>query len=207
MMLFWKIRYLHRADQQFKDRNLYLQTKTLDPVTQAAVELVALNQSSKTERDIMKYRHLFREDKSTAGPGDPNNWDSFRTVGPSEYFEDETGKEITDQDMGPILTDSPTARLRWPSPPFPGNERVLGAVLYRTGRPAEAVQQFREAEQHRPLRAWDHLFLAMANDQLGQHELAQTGWQRQWHGLTKPTRRKRTKPEAKARSGTRGKNA
>ncbi len=104
MMLFWKIRYLHRADQQFKDRSLYLQTKTLDPVTRAAVELVALNQSPKTERDIMKYRHLFREDKSKAGPGDPNNWDSFRTVGPSEYVEDETGKEITDQDMGPILT-------------------------------------------------------------------------------------------------------
>ena len=111
MMLLWKIRYLDRTDKQFKDRYLYLHTKTLDPVTRAAVELVVENKSSKTERAILKYRHLFTEEKSGNAPGNPNEWDKFSTVGPSEYFEDETGKEITDHEMGPILTGSPTARL------------------------------------------------------------------------------------------------
>ena len=41
MMLFWKIRYLDRAEKQFKDRYLYLHTKTLDPVARATIELVA----------------------------------------------------------------------------------------------------------------------------------------------------------------------
>ena len=45
MMLLWKIRYLDRSDKQFKDRYLYLNTKSLDPVTRATVELVAESKS------------------------------------------------------------------------------------------------------------------------------------------------------------------
>jgi hypothetical protein len=111
MMLFWKIRYLDRADKQFKDRHLYLHTKTLDPVTRATVELVAENRSSRTEREILKYRHLFVEKEPGASPGDPNDWDRFIGVNPSEYFEDETGKEITHDEMAQILSESPTARM------------------------------------------------------------------------------------------------
>ncbi len=110
MMLFWKIRYLDRADRQFKDRYLYLDTKTLDPVARATVELVAENKSSRTEREILKYRHRFVEG-ALEGPGDPNDWDKFLTVGPSEYLEDETGREITHDEMAQILTGSPTARV------------------------------------------------------------------------------------------------
>jgi uncharacterized protein (DUF433 family) len=111
MMLSWNICYLDRADKQFKDRCLYLDTKTLDSVTRATVELVADRKWSKTEREILKFRHLFIEDKSGTGPVDPNKWDSFSTVDLSEYFEDETGEEITGDEVGRILTGSPTARL------------------------------------------------------------------------------------------------
>jgi hypothetical protein len=110
MMLSWKIRYLDRADKQFKDRYLYLNTKSLDPTTQAAVELVAENKSSKKEREILKYKHLFTEG-TLEGPGDHDNWGRFSSVGPSEYFEDDTGKEISDNEMAQILTGSPTARV------------------------------------------------------------------------------------------------
>ena len=47
MMLFWKIRYLDRTDKQFKDRYLYLHTKTLEAVSRATVEFVAENKSFK----------------------------------------------------------------------------------------------------------------------------------------------------------------
>ncbi len=110
MMLLWKIRYLDRTDKQFKDRYLYLDTKSLDPVARAAVELVAENRSSKTEREILKYRQIFVEG-TAEGPGDPNDWDKFSTVGPSEYLEDEAGREITHDEMAQILTGSPTARV------------------------------------------------------------------------------------------------
>ena len=63
MLLHWKIRYLDRTDKQFKDRNLYLNTKTLDPVMQATVEFVISNDSLRTEREILKYRHLFVEER------------------------------------------------------------------------------------------------------------------------------------------------
>jgi hypothetical protein len=109
MMLLWKIRYLDRTDKQFKDRYLYLHTKTLDPVVRAAVELVAENRSNRTDREILKYRHLFVE-RAAEGHADPNDWDKFSTVGPSEYLEDETGREISHDEMARILTGSPTAR-------------------------------------------------------------------------------------------------
>jgi hypothetical protein len=111
MMLFWKIRYLDRNDTQFKDRYLYLNTKTLDAVTRASVELLAESRSSRTEREILKYKRLFVEGTVDGVPGDsPSNWDKFKTVCPSEYFEDETGKEISADEIGRILTGNSTAR-------------------------------------------------------------------------------------------------
>src|SRR5262249_22335731 len=91
MMLFWKIRYLDRTDKQFKDRCLYLHTKTLDPVTRAAVELIVENKSSRMEHEILKYRHLFVEGSLEKAPGNPGEWDKFNTVFLTEYFEDEAG--------------------------------------------------------------------------------------------------------------------
>jgi hypothetical protein len=111
MMLFWKIRYLDRTDKQFKDRCLYLHTKKLDPVTRAAVELIVENKSSRTEREILKYRHLFVEGSLEDARGNPDDWDKFNTVFLTEYFEDEAGKELTPDEMAQIVTGSPTARV------------------------------------------------------------------------------------------------
>ncbi len=111
MMLSWKIRYLDRADKQFKDRDLFLDTKTLDPVTRAAVELVVEGKSSKTERDVLRFRHLFHEGEFPWHGDGPLPWDGLQMLCLSDYFEDETGKEISLQEMGPILTGSPTAML------------------------------------------------------------------------------------------------
>lgn len=117
MMLFWKIRYLDRTDKTFKDRYLYLETETLEPVTRAAIELVTEGKSSRSRREILKYRHLFVEGSLESLPSDPRGWVEFRGVGPSEYFEDEVGTEITILDMGPILTGDPEARF------YPGHFR------------------------------------------------------------------------------------
>jgi len=111
MILHWKVRYLDRADKQFKDRYFYLNTMTLDPVTRAAVELVAENRSYKTEREILKYRHLFVEVTLQQMLGNPEGFSGLIGVNPSEYFEDEAGKEITRNEMAQILTGSPTARF------------------------------------------------------------------------------------------------
>ena len=40
MLVFWKTRYLNRVDRNFGDRSLYLDTRTLDAATRAAIELL-----------------------------------------------------------------------------------------------------------------------------------------------------------------------
>jgi hypothetical protein len=107
VLLFWKIRYFDRTDRDFKDRSLYLHTPSLDPVTRAAVELVVENRSPGANREILKYRNLFVEGTLQGPPGGVKEWDRFVGVGPSEYFEDETGKELTLREMGPLLTGDP----------------------------------------------------------------------------------------------------
>lgn len=110
MILFLSFRYLDRADKQFKDRDLFLNTKSLDPVLRAAVELLAENNSPKSQREILKYRHLF----STVSPPRPTNHtepEKYMSVGPTEYYEDETGKEISGDELAQILTGNPTARI------------------------------------------------------------------------------------------------
>ena len=40
MLLFWRIKYLDSRDRQFKDRDLTLDTTTLDAVDRAAIEAI-----------------------------------------------------------------------------------------------------------------------------------------------------------------------
>jgi eukaryotic-like serine/threonine-protein kinase len=54
----------------------------------------------------------------------------------------------------------------------PGNSRILGAVLYRTGNCETAVEQLEAAAKFVRLRAWDHCFLAMAHHRLGNRDKA-----------------------------------
>lgn len=111
MLLFWKIRYLDRTDSDFKDRCLYLHTQSLDPITRAAVEFVVENRSSKTEREILKYRHLFVEGKENRPSAGVRDFERYKGVFLVDYFEDETGKELTIQEMGPLLTGDPNTRF------------------------------------------------------------------------------------------------
>src|ERR1051326_2625913 len=110
MLLLWKIRYYDRADKKFKHRHLYLDTQTLDAVTRAAVELVVESKTG-NDRDILKYRHLFVEgDPESLGKG-PHAWTTGGAVGPSDYLEDQNGKEISEREHAQIVTGSPTARF------------------------------------------------------------------------------------------------
>jgi tetratricopeptide (TPR) repeat protein len=55
---------------------------------------------------------------------------------------------------------------------FKGNERVLGACLYRAGEYERAAQEFEKSHQNFKPVAWDHCFLAMLHFKLGRTEEA-----------------------------------
>src|SRR5438105_3539673 len=103
MHLFWRIRYLDSRDKQFMDRDLWLDTETLEPVTKAAVEATyALNHSG--HRAMLRYRHLFREERPEANPLAFGG--GFCVP---DYFEDEAGQELSYKRMAVVLTGDPQA--------------------------------------------------------------------------------------------------
>jgi len=109
MLLFWRIRYLDTRDKEFKDRDLWLDTDTLDPVTKAAVELCAEMERPGGGRRMLRHRHLFRERTFS---GDEMKGMVHRCGGMSmfclpDYFEDENGKELTRKEMAVALTGDP----------------------------------------------------------------------------------------------------
>jgi len=111
MILFWRIRYLDRRDRRFKDRDLYLDTSTLDAKSRAAVELCCELNESGTSREILKHRGLFIEvGMSTCDKVALCGEQGFKTVFfAHDYFEDELGNELSTNEVGRILTGSPTA--------------------------------------------------------------------------------------------------
>jgi hypothetical protein len=113
MLLFWKIRYLDSADNGFKDRELWLDTDSLDPVTKTAVEATYALKDVGEKRDMLRYRYLFREKRPTdeemqAASLKPNGWGIIFIV---DYFEDEAVQELTYKEMAVILTGDPQAIL------------------------------------------------------------------------------------------------
>ncbi len=107
MVVYWQIRYLNRSDRQFNDRMLFLDTAELDHVLRAAVEILIETHSSRTEREIIKFRQLFTE---VSDVGFANNHQCGSVFCLASYFEDETGAELTDREMGQILTWSENVR-------------------------------------------------------------------------------------------------
>ena len=106
MLLSWKIKYLDSRDKQIKNRDLLLDTDTLDAVTKGIVEAIYESQDIGNRRDILKYRHLFHEvdnyeDEFAETCQNPF---SIYSVGPYDYFEDENAKEITSKEMSRIIT-------------------------------------------------------------------------------------------------------
>lgn len=112
MLLSWKIRYLDRNDRQFKDRDLLLNTNSLPPLKKAEVELAIECQTPKTERSFLKYKNLFKEESlADLSTEQINAAGTVKTFSLTDYFEDETGKEITLSEIGPILTGNADAVL------------------------------------------------------------------------------------------------
>ncbi len=112
MLIFWRIRYFDRTEKSFKDRDLCLDTATLPPAKRAAVELLAEAKGNRSEREFLKFKSLFREESlADWGQARLNAAGEIKSFFLHDYFEDESGKEITPAEMGPILTGSPTAVL------------------------------------------------------------------------------------------------
>jgi len=111
MFLFWRIRYLETREKQFKDRELWLETDTLDDVTKAAVELAYELKDIGHQREMLRYRHLFRENNPTKDESNPlcQRHNEISTVFIHDYFEDENGNELSNKQMAEILTGKPDA--------------------------------------------------------------------------------------------------
>lgn len=110
MLLFWRIRYFDRRERKFRNRDLFLDTATLPAAKRAAVELLAESEGWRNNREFCRFKPLFTED-------DLSNWiGKFgqglgRTISFSiaDYLEDETGREIPQQELGPLVTGNPNA--------------------------------------------------------------------------------------------------
>ena len=115
MILLWKIRYLDTRDKQFKDRDLWLDTNSLDVATKATVELICKLKDRSQERKISQYRHFFKEKDDTSGNMiDVYNYDnSMDSVFIHDYFEDENGNELSNKQMASILTGKSDAIMFW----------------------------------------------------------------------------------------------
>lgn len=128
MLLFWRIRYLDTRDKQFKDRDLWLDTDTLDPVTKAAVETTyALKDCG--YRGMLQYRRLFKEER------EPNSALDFNGCFVHDYFEDENAQELSYARMAVVLTGDPKAVF------FPPGTRRHDAEYCQAEKPPIHLEQ------------------------------------------------------------------
>lgn len=110
MFLFWRIRYLDTTDREFKDRDLWLDTETLDDVTKAAVEARTELKAYGGHREMLKYRHLFQpEDSIAVMQRRAEVSGHIASVFVHNYFEDENGTELSRKQMAVALTGSESA--------------------------------------------------------------------------------------------------
>lgn len=111
MLIYWKIRYLDRTTREFGDRSLYLETTALVPVTKAAIELAVEAKTQAERRRFLRYRSLFKEDNTsqTMDEWRKTPGGDFRCVPIHEYFEDETGEELSQTELMRVLTGDPAA--------------------------------------------------------------------------------------------------
>jgi len=95
MRIHWTVRCFNRKAKESFDRHLFLDTDTdsLDAVTRSRVEL-CIEQRSTHERQVLKYRHFFKEAKPLSPEADiPSK--RFCVICVRDYFEDEDGQEIS----------------------------------------------------------------------------------------------------------------
>ena len=111
MLLFWRIDYLDSSDKQFKDRDLWLDTNALEPFDKAAVEAIYDLQDTGCSRDMLRYKHLFQKENPFEELSDQDRpfCGSLGTVSIHDYFEDESGNELSRKRMAEVLTGNPNA--------------------------------------------------------------------------------------------------
>ena len=144
MLLFWRIRYLDTRDRQFKDRDLYLDTDTLDPATKAAVEYACeLRGSGSIGREILRYRSLFLEGSPLEGEAGAKAKTAakFHSFCIPDYFEDEVGEELSTLRMGQVLSGDPNAVM------FPGYYRAHDMQLALAQNPTIDIGPVRLSQQ------------------------------------------------------------
>lgn len=108
MLLVWKVRYIDSRDSQLKNRNLWLDTKTLDPVKKAAVEMCCEADRSGNRRSMLRYRSLFQEEKGADQLNElMKRSDNVSMFCVFDYFEDDNSKELTRNQVAVIQTGNP----------------------------------------------------------------------------------------------------
>ena len=112
MILFWRVGYFDPTVREFKDRDLWLDTDELDPVTKAAVEACNELRDAGGGRGMLKYRHLFRpENSSEEMQKRVNQSGRMASFCIPDYREDENGLELTGKRLAVALTGSETAMM------------------------------------------------------------------------------------------------
>jgi hypothetical protein len=111
MLLFWRIRYLDEKDGDWKNRDLWLDTNSIDPVSKAALEMIVALKSSSQVRRVRAFRGLFQEKTLSE-----QEWRQLvdsqgtpRHIFVEDYFEDENGDELTSKKLALALTGNPDA--------------------------------------------------------------------------------------------------
>jgi hypothetical protein len=102
MIIEWSVQCFSRTNKNFFDRYLVLDTASLDPITRSRVEMYLEHRSSQ-EREILKFRHLFKEREVPSSEGKLRH-DSYHSFAILDYIEDEDGKEITLTECARIQT-------------------------------------------------------------------------------------------------------
>jgi hypothetical protein len=97
MFLCWKVRYYDRGDKLFKDRDLYLDTDTLDHIAKAAVELCHAMDERGHGRGMLRFRHLFQEHRYTHSEIETlvERHGSYIGFCVTDYFEDDIGNDVS----------------------------------------------------------------------------------------------------------------
>jgi hypothetical protein len=110
MILFWRIRYFDTIEKQFKDRDLWLDTETVDAVTKAAIETCNELKEPLGGRGMIKYRHLFKPEAASGEMHDRiDRSGKFATVFIHDYHEDENGNQLSRKELGVAITGDETA--------------------------------------------------------------------------------------------------
>lgn len=102
MIIAWRVLCFDRQTRQDSEKWLHLDTRTLPPVQQAAVELT-MDTREYNDRSMVKFRNLFAYTPDLEG-----KWGDGRvrstTLHVHDYLEDEHGKEISHRERVEIVT-------------------------------------------------------------------------------------------------------